>query len=105
MQLEMQSQNRSQQNEIRPDADCAADWHGRDSVWTGLHGAEMTTWRSYENDRIDMDAADAIVEIKKQTLRAYCWLNGIASHHIRSLAQLRRDRVSERFNKQQGIRK
>jgi len=64
----------------------------------------MTTWRSFENDRIDMHAIDARTYIIKQTMRAYCWLDGRVSHELRSLAHLRRDRVAEKLNKRGAIK-
>jgi len=37
--------------------------------------------------------------------RARCHIAGLVSHHIRSMAQLRRDRAAEKLSKQQGERK
>jgi len=60
----------------------------------------MTTWRTFENNRIDMHAIDARTYIIKQTMRAYCWLDGRVSHELRSLAQIRRHRNAEKLNHQ-----
>lgn len=49
---------------------------------------------------IDHLAKLAQVEIIKHGLRARCEIKGLTEHHIRSLEQLRRDRVAERLNKQ-----
>jgi hypothetical protein len=54
---------------------------------------------------IDRMADTAQVEIIKDGLRARCHIAAIVSHHIRSMAQLRRDRVAEKLSKQQGERK
>ncbi|HEY6019525.1 MAG TPA: hypothetical protein VIY48_06380 [Candidatus Paceibacterota bacterium] len=54
---------------------------------------------------IDRMAELAQVETMKDGLRARCWLQGIVTFHIRSMAQLRRDRVAERLSKQQGANK
>lgn len=49
---------------------------------------------------IDHMAKLAQVEILKKGMHARCELKGLTEHHIRSLAQLRRDRVAEKLNKQ-----
>lgn len=51
---------------------------------------------------IDRMAEQARIEILKDGLRARCHIAGLVSHHMRSMAQLRRDRVAEKLNKQQG---
>lgn len=53
------------------------------------------------HQRIDSMAEQAHTEIARDGLRARCEIAGMVSHHIRSIAQLRRYWVAERLNKQQ----
>ena len=58
----------------------------------------MSDWQPNIDHLVDR----ARVEIIKDGLRARCHIAGLVSHHIRSLAQLRRDRAAEKLSKQQG---
>jgi hypothetical protein len=57
----------------------------------------MSDWQQ----NIERMADFAKVEIIKDGLRARCHIAAMVSHHIRSLAQLRLDRVAEKLSKQQ----
>jgi len=51
--------------------------------------------------QIDFMCAWAKAEAKKDAYRAYCRINFIASHHLRSIAQLRRNRVAARIKRKE----
>lgn len=61
--------------------------------------SELRITRIKLHAEIDDLADMAKVEIIRDVLKAMCHISGLVSHHIRSMAQLRRIRVADNLNK------